>query len=284
MTTLAAGMFSVLATAAVVAQPPASAVQARDREIARLEARIASGSPECSVYQQLGKLYLARGDFDLGLTTVRLCVTAAPAEPAAYAAVAEYLWTRVASSIEAGIHPDEKGRLIDEGIRETEQALGIDADYLPAVTLKHMFVRLKATLETDPVAQRQLMDVVDHLRRRAHELERRQTDAQLQERAVAAGRPRPVRVGGDIRAPQKTRHVDAVYPEEARAARVQGVVILEATIGSDGKVADAKVLRSIPLLDQAALDAVLQWEFEPSRLDGDPVPVIMTVTVNFSLR
>ena len=57
-----------------------------------------------------------------------------------------------------------------------------------------------------------------------------------------------------------------------------------ATIGADGRVKDAKVLRSIPLLDQAALDAVKQWQFTPTLLNGVPVPVIMTVTVNFTLQ
>ena len=57
-----------------------------------------------------------------------------------------------------------------------------------------------------------------------------------------------------------------------------------ATIGASGKVTDAKVLRSIPLLDAAALDAVKQWEYTPTTLNGQPVPVIMTVTVNFTLQ
>jgi len=94
----------------------------------------------------------------------------------------------------------------------------------------------------------------------------------------------PVRVGGNIKPPTKTRDIKPVYPAIAQSARVQGVVIIEATIGPDGKVKDAKVLRSIPLLDQAALDAVKQWEFTPTLLNGVPVPVIMTVTVNFTLQ
>ena len=81
----------------------------------------------------------------------------------------------------------------------------------------------------------------------------------------------------------KTKHVKPVYPPIAQSARVQGVVIIEATIGPNGKVQDARVLRSIPLLDQAALDAVRQWEFTPTLLNGVPVPVIMTVTVQFTL-
>jgi protein TonB len=92
-----------------------------------------------------------------------------------------------------------------------------------------------------------------------------------------------VRVGGQMSQPTKTKHVAPVYPPIAQSARVQGVVILEAIIGPDGHVLDARVLRSIPLLDQAAIDAVRQWEFTPTHLNGAPVPVIMTVTLQFTL-
>jgi protein TonB len=75
-----------------------------------------------------------------------------------------------------------------------------------------------------------------------------------------------------------------VYPQIAQTAKVQGVVIIEAVIGKDGNVKDAKVLRSVALLDQAALDAVKQWKFTPTLLNNVPVEVIMTVTVNFTLN
>ena len=93
----------------------------------------------------------------------------------------------------------------------------------------------------------------------------------------------PVRVGGNVRAPQQVYKANPIYPEEAKAARIQGVVILEAIIGADGRVADARILRSIPALDQAALDAVRQWQYTPTMMNGVPVPVIMTVTVQFTL-
>ena len=80
------------------------------------------------------------------------------------------------------------------------------------------------------------------------------------------------------------RHVPPVYPAIAQQARVEGIVIIEAIIGADGRVQQARVLRSKPLLDEAALDAVRQWVFTPTLLNGVPVPVIMTVTVNFTLR
>jgi protein TonB len=98
-----------------------------------------------------------------------------------------------------------------------------------------------------------------------------------------AAAPAPVRAGGNIPFPQKIRDVKPVYPAEAQRARVSGIVILEATIAEDGHVRDAVVKRSIPLLDQAALDAVRQWMFTPTVVNGQPVPVIMAVTVNFSI-
>ena len=94
----------------------------------------------------------------------------------------------------------------------------------------------------------------------------------------------PVRVGGNIIAPTKTKNIDPVYPPVAQAARVSGVVILEAVIGPDGRVTNVNILRSVPLLDDAAVAAVRQWEYTPTLLNGVPVPVIMTVTVNFQLR
>lgn len=95
---------------------------------------------------------------------------------------------------------------------------------------------------------------------------------------------KPVRAGGDIRMPTKIRDVAPEYPQIAQRAGVQGIVIIEAVIATDGTVRDARVLRSIALLDRAALDAVRQWRYEPTRLNGVVVPVIVTVTVQFQLQ
>jgi TonB family protein len=121
---------------------------------------------------------------------------------------------------------------------------------------------------------------------------------QIRESAVLAPQPAPARIGqpytvagvvprrigGEVKEPKKIRDVKPVYPAIAQSAHVQGVVILEVVIDPSGLVHDAKILRSLPLLDQAALDAVRQWEFTPTVVDGMAVPVIMTVTVNFTLN
>jgi protein TonB len=94
----------------------------------------------------------------------------------------------------------------------------------------------------------------------------------------------PIRLHSGMKAPVKTRDVAPVYPVVAKSAHVQGVVILEAVLNAQGGVDSVRVLRSLPLLDQAAVDAVQQWRFTPALLNGQPVPVVMTVTVNFTLQ
>jgi TonB family protein len=102
-------------------------------------------------------------------------------------------------------------------------------------------------------------------------------------RAAAGANDNALRVGGGIKPPLKILDVRPVYPPIAKAANVTGVVILETRIGVDGGVEDARVLRSIPLLDEAALDAVKQWKFQPTLLNGQPVPIVMITTINFTL-
>jgi len=99
------------------------------------------------------------------------------------------------------------------------------------------------------------------------------------------GGPLVVRAGAGFKAPRKIRDAKPVYPAGALPLRAQGAVLIEATIGPDGRVQDARVLHSVvALLDQAALDAVRQWAYEPSLLNGEAVSVIMTVVVNFALQ
>lgn len=95
---------------------------------------------------------------------------------------------------------------------------------------------------------------------------------------------KPLPIGGQIKEPAKIHHVAPVYPAIAQSAKIFGMVIIEATIGRDGTVTETKVLRSVALLDKAALDAVRQWRFTPTLLNGVAVPIVMTVMVNFELR
>jgi len=93
-----------------------------------------------------------------------------------------------------------------------------------------------------------------------------------------------IRVGGQIPEPKLLKHVPPHYPEIAAAARVQGSVVLELTVSAEGRVTDAKVLRGVALLDQAAIEAAEQWVYAPTVVNGKPVPVILTTFVSFKLQ
>jgi len=103
------------------------------------------------------------------------------------------------------------------------------------------------------------------------------------ERYPPALEPPPTRPGAHITVPKKTRNIAPVYPDEAIQKRIQGVVVVEADITTSGCVAEARHRPENPGLDDAAVAAVSVWEYETARLEGKKVPVIMTVTVNFTL-
>jgi len=115
--------------------------------------------------------------------------------------------------------------------------------------------------------------------------ERAEADEARKAKAAAARREKlakAIRVGGQVRPPIRIKEVAPVYPAIAQSARVKGDVVIEMTIDDEGKVADARVVKSVPLLDQAALDAVRQWEYQPSLLNGVPTAVVTTVTIKFT--
>lgn len=95
----------------------------------------------------------------------------------------------------------------------------------------------------------------------------------------------PMRITAEVKQPELIKKVEPQYPEIARKARIQGVVILEAVITKEGTVEGVKVLRALhPILDQAAVNAVRQWRYKPALLNNRPVKVYFTVTVKFTLR
>ena len=93
-----------------------------------------------------------------------------------------------------------------------------------------------------------------------------------------------VRVGGQIKTPKLLKKVDPVYPELAKQARAGALIILEATVDATGHVQEVRVLRSAPLFDEAAVEAVKQWAYRPLLLNGVPTPFIVTVTLNFHFQ
>jgi len=94
-----------------------------------------------------------------------------------------------------------------------------------------------------------------------------------------------VRPGGAVRAPEILRRVEPQYPEAARKARIEGVVILDAVIAASGEVEEVRVIRSAGrLLDDAAAEALRRWTYRPATLNGRAVRVLLTVTVSFRVH
>jgi TonB family protein len=226
-------------------------------------------------------------------------------DAAAYHRQAVLLWEQARR---ASVSPQEQFELLSQGVVAENRALDLNPDYVEALTYKNILLRMLANLTADPVEGKQLLREADELRGRAIEIRKMHpyepkpgeplppppppppppasaaSDVMSPRFAEEVTVRRPLRIGGNVKAPAKVHNVRPVYPPLAQAARVQGVVIAEVLIDESGAVVDARVLRSIPLLDQAALDAVLQWRFAPTYVDGVPRNVLMTVTVSFQIE
>lgn len=265
--------------------------------------------PTAAVIKQVAGFYNRQGQFDKTMTMLEEVAALTPDDPAGYHLIATYYQEKVSKDHRLAHH--DRWTYTLQGIAAADRALALKPDYVEALVYKNILLRQQANLEPDPGQQKVLLAEADGLRNRAIELQRGTQPRAAQgvmvgpqppppppapsqggcpartAAAAASDLPAgqaPVRVGGTIRTPMKTRDARPVYPADAQEARVQGVVILEVLITADGYVSGPCVLRSIPMLDQAALDAVSQWQFEPTLLNGVAVPVIMTVTVNFTLQ
>lgn len=251
-------------------------------------------------YHALAGLYLRAGQFDRGAGLMEDAAALDPSNPGGHQAVANFYWEKAYSDQNLG--PTEKMTYIRQGVAATDRALLAKPDFVDALVFKNLLLRLQATVETDRAKQQALTAEADALRQRALKLRGAAVSDMTFVPAGGDGAPPPppppppppgvadgfgapgVRVGSGIRAPRKITDVRPVYPAIALAAGVTGVVIIEARIDEAGNVADARVLRSIPLLDQAALEAVSQWKFEPTVLNGAAVPIVITLTVNFTMK
>jgi TonB family protein len=244
------------------------------------------------VWLALATLYNKQGEFAKTIEMLQERAAREPGNPEAHQMLVTFYFEKAQK--DASLPQTEKKKLVLAGLEAADRALALESDYVNALVYKNILLRMQANLEQDPAVQGALIAEADRLRGRALELQRGNppgTTTGTSGSGLAGAPPppppppeAPVRVGGSVKPPAKIRDVNPVYPEEARAARVQGVVILEIVVDTLGQVSSARVLRGIPLLENAAVDAVRQWLFEPTHLNGVPVPIIMTVTVNFTLQ
>ena len=241
-----------------------------------------------------------------------------PLTPEHHHRVAVELWDKANKDL--SLTREQKVDTILRGIAAEDRALAINPDYIPALVYKNIFLRMQANMTDHAELRNRLVQQAEELRQKAIALRGiapppppppdgtmiirtgktaeelanmppppppappMPAAAMTDEYRAAIELYKPHRIGGVIKAPEKIRDVKPVYPPIAQSAKIQGVVIIEALLAPDGTVVVARVLRSIPLLDEAALDAVRQWVFTPPLVDGTPQAVVMTVTVNFRLE
>lgn len=245
-----------------------------------------------SILSSLAAFYNRQGNFDKTIQALEAVEQLDPTDPASPQIIATYYWEK--SYRDQKVLPADRLRYALSGIAATDRALALKPDYVDALVYKNLLLRVEADLVTDPLQKKDLLAQADALRNRALELKNQRVGLDSEGKGVALPPPPPPPppstqgpappTEGPMRAPTKIKDVRPIYPPDAMAARIQGVVVIEVSLDTEGRVRDARVLRSIPELDEAALTAVRQWEFTPSIVNGKPVPIVMTVTVNFTLQ
>jgi TonB family protein len=252
-----------------------------------------------SVLAALAKVYQSSQDYTKTRETFLRLTKVAPLDPTNFYAVGSLDWLLVYDKRNP-LPEAERARLIAEGIENLDIAIQMRPQYEEALTYKNLLLRQKALMTTDPVEAARLENEATQWFNRA--LEARRLNGQAPPansggffaappppppppppRVQAIGAP-PVRIGGDVAQSNLINKVTPLYPEAARAARVQDYVMMQATIDKTGAVADLKILHGHPLLNEAALDAVKQWRYQPMLLNGVPTEVVTTITVNFSFQ
>jgi len=193
----------------------------------------------------------------------------------------------------------EKRACIERGLAAEDRALAADPDFVPALVYKNLLLRVQSTLEADAGTRDALVREADTLRNRALQLQREGASKPIPEGTVVTPGPPPpppppppggatdiqwvyatTEYSSSGQRPVKTKDVRPIYAPMVIASGVQGDVVVEATVDARGKVATLRVVRTLPMLTQATIDAVRQWEFDPASVGS--APVVVTVTASFT--
>jgi protein TonB len=200
---------------------------------------------------------------------------------------------------DAALSEGEKRACLERGLAAEDRALAADPDFIPALVYKNLLLRVQSTLEGDPGTRDALVREADTLRNRALQLQRENASKPIPEGTVVTPGPPPpppppppggatdiqwvyatTEYSSDGQRPVKTKDVRPIYAPMVIAGGVQGDVVVEATVDARGKVARLRVVRTLPMLTQATIDAVRQWEFDPASVGT--APVVVTVTASFT--
>ena len=197
---------------------------------------------------------------------------------------------------DARLTASQKRACLDRMVAAEDSALALDANFFDALVFKNLALRALAASETDPATHDRLIVEADALR--AYAIAVRSSSASSpvssQGPTIPPPPPPPPPGGADdvqfayaqtsfttarsTRTLEKVKDVRPVYPPIAIASGIQGTVIVEAAVDRQGRVIEARVVESVPLLDQSTLDAIRQWQFDPATVTGDRVVVTVRAT------
>ena len=205
-------------------------------------------------------------------------------------------WLRTRANL--GMKPEDPGPLpvtaireqlkaqyssvIERGIANLEKALAIDPQYDDAMAYINLMIRERADLRDTPEEYRRDVEIADQWVQKAIQTKQLKTESGTP--APAPPTPQRIRIGSNVQQANLVHKVDPVYPPLAKQARIQGTVRFTVIIDRSGTIQNIQLLSGHPLLVEAARDAVQQWSYKPTLLNGQPVEVLTTVDVNFTLQ
>ncbi len=269
--------------------------------------------------QSLASLALNRKHWDDAVNWYRRELTVNPNDKTAYYSLAFITWARwypalMQARTRLGMRPETPGPItdastraalraewwnaLDEAMFNLNRALELDPQYDDAMAYMNLLIRERGDLRDTEAEYRQDVVAADNWVSKALETKRAKAGMIQPQMGIAAppppppppppparpgGAPQTIRVGGGVQQNRLVRKVDAAYPPLALQARVSGNVMLSAVIGRDGAIANLQVISGHPLLVPAALDAVKQWVYQPTLLNGEPVEVVTQIEVPFRL-
>lgn len=275
---VALGVLAVVSIAAVAREQSSTAQMPRDRT---------------ATEQRSGE----RAAFERKIAELEKTAAERPADAAAQHLIATFFYEKTRDQ---SLSADDRREYLARGLAAEDKALQINPDYVEALVYRNILLRTKATTEPDPAAKEALIREADALRNRALELRKAGAGQPIAEGTVVTPGPPPPPpppppggTDGPINwvyadtqfsaagtAPVRTKDVRPIYAPMVIASGIKGEVVVEATVDARGKVAQIRVVKTQPMLTQATIDAVRQWEFDPATVATGGS--LITVTANFT--
>ena len=221
-----------------------------------------------------------------------------PTNPSLQHVLATFYFER---SRDSSLTASQKRACLDRTVTAENSALALDADFFDALVYKNLALRALAASETDAAVHDRLIAEADALRAYAISVRSRSNSSPAPSpdpnlAPPPPPPPPPVDSTGEIRfvyaqtsftasgnaqVLEKVKDVRPVFPPVALASGIQGTVVVEAAVDRQGRIVDARIVESVPLLDQSAIDAIRQWQFDPATVAPTADRVVLTVRATF---